>query len=166
MKWASLIASLSTSIKAPVSSLCAQIIHLAKGILVRSYEHTSYMAACITLRVVYPFKYSITIFMSRPKCNACRRHDGIMEGWMPGSSSKAFEWMYNEMLVNAWFNFELIKLLSIIMTVCHCILKDDNVQVQQAEKGSTSLSPNSVTLKKNTRAATWNIQHISFSILL
>lgn len=109
MKWASLIASLSTSVKAPVSSLCAQIIHVAKGILARSYEHASYVAACVTLCIVYPFKYSITVFMSRPKCNACRRHDGIMEERMSVSSSEAFEWIYNEMLVNAWFNFELIK---------------------------------------------------------
>lgn len=32
-----------------------------------------------------------------------------MEEQMSVSSSEAFEWMYNEMLVNAWFNFELIK---------------------------------------------------------
>lgn len=75
----SLIVGLSTSIKAPVFSLCAQIIYLAKGILVRSYQHAPYTPAFFTLCIVYPFTYSITEIMTLPKCNACRRLDGIME---------------------------------------------------------------------------------------
>lgn len=68
----------------------------------------------------------------------------------------------NQMYVGHNNHIIVLYLLSIIIiiTVCHCILKDDNVQAQQAEKGSSH------TRKKNTQEATWNIEHIIFYAII